>query len=54
LHDLPDAPLGNPDQAVDDSNVRVLKYAMVADDVVVVDPIAMRVVDVIHRVGVKP
>jgi hypothetical protein len=26
-----------------------LKYAMVADDVVVVDPIRMRVVDVIHR-----
>lgn len=54
LHDLPDQPTGNPDQATDDSNVRVLKYAMVADDVVVVDPIAMRVVDVIHRDGVKP
>jgi len=54
LHDLPDQPVGNPDLAADDSNVRVLKYAMVADDVVVVDPIAMRVVDVIHRDGVKP
>lgn len=54
LHDLPDPPLGNPEQAADDANVRVLKYAMVADDVVVIDPIAMRVVDVIHRDGVKP
>jgi len=31
----------------------LLKYAMVADDVVLVDPIAMRVVDVIHR-GASP
>lgn len=54
LHDLPDSPTGNSDQAADDGNVRVLKYAMVADDVVVIDPIAMRVVDVIHRNGVKP
>lgn len=54
LQDLPDQPTGNPDRAADDSNVRLLKYAMVADDVVVVDPIAMRVVDVIHRDGVKP
>lgn len=54
LHDLPDPPTGNLDQAADDSTVRVLKYAMVADDVVVIDPIAMRVVDVIHRDGVKP
>lgn len=54
LHDLPDPPAGNPDLAADDSNARVLKYAMVADDVVVVDPIVMRVVDVIHRGGVKP
>ena len=53
LQDLPDQP-GNPDQAADDLGIRVLKYAMVADDVVVVDPIAMRVVDVIHRDGVKP
>lgn len=52
LHDLPAQP-SDPDQA-DDFGVRVLKYAMVADDVVVVDPIAMRVVDVIHRDGVKP
>jgi len=54
LHDLPGSPTGNSDQAADDSNARVLKYAMVADDVVVIDPIAMRVVDVIHRDGVKP
>jgi len=54
LQDLPDQPTGDPDAAADDSNVRLLKYAMVADDVVVVDPIAMRVVDVIHRNGVKP
>lgn len=54
LHDLPDSPTGISDQAADDSNARVLKYAMVADDVVVIDPIAMRVVDVIHRDGVKP
>ena len=54
LHDLPDPPTGNSDQAADDTNVRVLKYAMVADDVVVIDPVAMRVVDVIHRAGVKP
>jgi hypothetical protein len=54
LHDLPEQPAGSPAGAADDSNVRVLKYAMVADDVVVIDPIAMRVVDVIHRDGVKP
>jgi hypothetical protein len=52
LHDLPAQP-SDPDQA-NDFGVRVLKYAMVADDVVVVDPIAMRVVDVIHSDGVKP
>ena len=54
LHDLPDPPTGNSEQAADDANVRILKYAMVADDVVVIDPIVMRVVDVIHRDGVKP
>jgi hypothetical protein len=52
LHDLPAQPT-DPDQ-MDDFGARVLKYAMVADDVVVVDPIAMRIVDVIHRDGVKP
>jgi hypothetical protein len=52
LHDLPAQPT-DPGQA-DDFGVRVLKYATVADDVVVVDPIAMRVVDVIHSDGVKP
>lgn len=53
LQDLPAQP-SDPEQAADDFGVRVLKYAMVADDVVIVDPIAMRVVDVIHREGVKP
>jgi hypothetical protein len=53
LYDLP-VQTSSPDQTADDFGVRVLKYAMVADDVVVVDPIAMRVVDVIHRDGVKP
>ncbi len=52
LHDLPAQP--NDPTRADDFGARVLKYAMVADDVVVVDPIAMRVVDVIHRNGVKP
>jgi hypothetical protein len=38
-----------PDQAVADQPwADLLKYAMVEDDVVVVDPIAMRVVDIIH------
>lgn len=54
LLDLPTSPAGTSDQAADDSSAQVLKYAMVADDVVVIDPIAMRVVDVIHRNGVKP
>ena len=54
LQDLPDPAVGNADQMADDPNARVLKYAMVADDVVVIDPIVMRVVDVIHRAGVKP
>ncbi|HZR62755.1 MAG TPA: hypothetical protein VFA80_17560 [Xanthobacteraceae bacterium] len=54
LQDLPDPVVGNADQMADDPNARVLKYAMVADDVVVIDPIVMRVVDVIHRAGVKP
>ena len=37
-----------PDQAVGDQPwAELLKYAMVADEVVVVDPIAMRVVDII-------
>jgi hypothetical protein len=53
LYDLPNQP-SDPRQAADDFGIRVLKYAMVADDVVIVDPIAMRVVDVIHRDGVKP
>jgi hypothetical protein len=38
-----------PDQiAIDQPWAEFLKYAMVEDDVVVVDPISMRVVDVIH------
>jgi hypothetical protein len=43
LRDLPDQ------AAIDDQEAGLLKYAMVEDDVVVVDPIRMRVVDVIHR-----
>jgi hypothetical protein len=54
LQDLPEPSMGNAAQPADDPNARVLKYAMVADDVVVIDPIVMRVVDVIHRSGVKP
>jgi hypothetical protein len=39
-----------PDQATaGDPSAALLKYAMVANDVVVVDPVAMRVVDVIHN-----
>lgn len=43
LGNLPDAPMLGGDSD------GVLKYAMVEGDVVVVDPIGMRVVDVIHR-----
>jgi hypothetical protein len=47
LADLPDqATVNNPSAAL-------LKYAMVHGDVVVVDPVAMRVVDVIRN-GTKP
>jgi Protein of unknown function (DUF1236) len=43
-----------PDQATaDNPSVAFLKYAMVHGDVVVVDPVAMRVVDVIRN-GAKP
>jgi hypothetical protein len=43
-----------PDQAtVNNPSAAVLKYAMVHGDVVVVDPVAMRVVDVIRN-GAKP
>ncbi len=43
-----------PDQGVSDSEGgAVLKYAMMEDEIVVVDPITMRVVDVIRR-GVQP
>ena len=43
-----------PDQATaDNPSAALLKYAMVHGDVVVVDPVAMRVVDVIRN-GVKP
>ncbi len=43
-----------PDQATaDNPSAALLKYAMVHGDVVVVDPVAMRVVDVI-RSGAKP
>ena len=43
-----------PDEATaDNPSAALLKYAMVHGDVVVVDPVAMRVVDVI-RSGAKP
>ena len=43
-----------PDQAkADNPSAAFLKYAMVHSDVVVVDPVAMRVVDVIRN-GAKP
>jgi hypothetical protein len=43
-----------PDQATaDNPSAAFLKYAMVHGDVVVVDPVAMRVVDVIRN-GTKP
>ena len=43
-----------PDQAtVNNPSAALLKYAMVHGDVVVVDPVAMRVVDVISN-GAKP
>ena len=47
---LSSVPLSDlPSSAVMDGNgAGILKYAMVEDDVVVVDPIQMRVVDVIH------
>ena len=47
LHSLPEQ------AAIDDPQAEFLKYAMVDGDVVVVDPIRMRVVDVIHR-GERP
>ena len=43
-----------PDQVTaDNPSAALLKYARVANDVVVVDPVAMRVVDVIRN-GAKP
>ena len=43
-----------PEQATaDNPSAALLKYAMVHGDVVVVDPVAMRIVDVIRN-GVKP
>jgi hypothetical protein len=43
-----------PDQAVADNvGAQFLKYAMVESDVVLVDPVSMRVVDIIHRAA-KP
>jgi hypothetical protein len=44
LRDLPDQ------AAIDNSLAGLLKYAVVEGDVVVVDPIGMRVVDVIRRI----
>jgi Protein of unknown function (DUF1236) len=42
LAELPDAAAGNNPAAA------LLKYALVEDDIVVVDPVQMRVVDIIH------
>ncbi|HTV27726.1 MAG TPA: hypothetical protein VMF32_08085 [Xanthobacteraceae bacterium] len=52
---LPSVPLNDlPGSAViDNTGTGVLKYATVESDVVVVDPIQMRVIDVIHG-GVTP
>ena len=52
---LSSVPLSDlPSSAVMDGNgAGILKYAMVEGDVVVVDPIQMRVVDVIHG-GIAP
>jgi hypothetical protein len=52
---FPSVPLSDlpASAAVDGSGVEFLKYAMVENDVVVVDPLRMRVVDVIHG-GVIP
>jgi len=47
LYDLPDR------TAPDNPWAAFLKYATVEDDVVVVDPVGMRVVDIIHG-GVRP
>jgi hypothetical protein len=47
LRDLPEQ------AAVEDPETGLLKYAIVEDEIVVVDPIRMRVVDVIHR-GTEP
>jgi hypothetical protein len=46
LTDLPDQAAAQA--SVDDSFAMDLKYAMVEDDIVVVDSVSMRVVDVIH------
>ena len=47
---LSSVPLSDPpgSAVMDSAGVGVLKYAMVEGDVVVVDPIQMRVIDVIH------
>ena len=42
-----------PNQAVDGDSGAFLKYAMVDDNIVIVDPVALRVVDVI-RADAKP
>jgi Protein of unknown function (DUF1236) len=47
LSDLPAEALSGQDTA-NDTGGNLLKYAMVEDEVVVIDPIQMRVVDVIH------
>lgn len=48
LRDLPRQAMGTRDPFAEDSGIAVLKYATVEDDVIIVDPMQMRVVDVIH------
>jgi hypothetical protein len=48
LSDIPVQTLFDQD-SLDDSRGNLLKYAIVEGEVVVIDPIQMRVVDVIHR-----
>jgi hypothetical protein len=51
---LADLPAGaGTESSLTDSASGPLKYAVVANDIVVVDPVEMRVVDVIHG-GAKP
>ena len=54
LRDLPGQDVPGPTDAADPWPATFLKYAMVEDKVVVVDPVAMRVVDVISDNSTRP